>query len=726
MISPRKLGSMVPGSSRSGLRAESCEGPNRVDGLPAGSRPGDNTAESDELNLVRSIVDRALYSGDSRASALTGNEFRGSAENMSVVSAASFTGKRSRNIVSESDSDELTCPIRSRKVLRSRVIGPEKTDEGPVVLSDTSEEDTTTVRRKRRTKLLEREADLSSPNVSLTKCPDHIACENLASKSADELATLMYGWLKDMETVRTKSTNLNGRLSGHLKDRIACSRSVIRALIERVKDSGDITFLRRRNDDLAAQLREAKKEESRVNSYLAEADKKIDQLNSEIFDLRKRIGSMSLEPERSALQLESKNLDIPDGDRTPTGDEKEETEGINYRKLAGMRSMELENFARCDERISKFENLLVQMRTDLYGSIEALSSRIGTSVAAAAPSKWELPRVISDIQLVPPRTESNIQVDTYPDESATQFSDLESWTNSISKKRKQVRIAPPPTKKDLDAGNRKDDPPEVTSKRQRPPPSPGRAPQRRPPKNTAVTIRINADGPSYAEVIRQAREGVNLKDLGISNPRMRRAANGILIEIPGAEGPTKADALASHLRDVIGQNAVVSRPVVKADIRVSGIDESVSRDGLVAAIMDVGGCSADDIRVSLFRSMWDGLSLAWIKCPLVAAIKLAKSGRLCIGWSVARIEMMRSRPVQCFKCWHYGHVRNKCESELDRTNHCFKCGNPDHTSYNCRSDPYCVICADLGHATVHRIGSMACSGMTRVIASKSNPRSQSE
>jgi len=79
--------------------------------------------------------------------------------------------------------------------------------------------------------------------------------------------------------------------------------------------------------------------------------------------------------------------------------------------------------------------------------------------------------------------------------------------------------------------------------------------RKRPPKNAAVTIKTNPDGPSYAEVIRQAREAVNLKDLGIVNPRMRRA--GILIEVPGLEGSVKADALASRLRDVIGQSAVV-------------------------------------------------------------------------------------------------------------------------------------------------------------------------
>jgi len=67
---------------------------------------------------------------------------------------------------------------------------------------------------------------------------------------------------------------------------------------------------------------------------------------------------------------------------------------------------------------------------------------------------------------------------------------------------------------------------------------------------------------------------------------MRRAANGgILIEILSAEGSVKADALASRLRDVIGESAVVARPVVRADVRVSGIDKSVSKDELVVAIM---------------------------------------------------------------------------------------------------------------------------------------------
>jgi len=167
---------------------------------------------------------------------------------------------------------------------------------------------------------------------------------------------------------------------------------------------------------------------------------------------------------------------------------------------------------------------------------------------------------------------------------------------------------------------------------------------------------------------------------------------------------------------VIGSNASVSRPVVKADVKISGFDDSVIKDELITIITEVGSCLASDVRIGQFRPMRNGLNIVWAQCPLAAAIKLSRKAKINIGWSVAWVEMMRSRPVQCFKCWHFGHVRNTCNSPADRTGCCFKCDNPNHNSYNCLSDAYCVICADLGHA--HRLGSSACSALTRRMGAK--------
>jgi len=74
---------------------------------------------------------------------------------------------------------------------------------------------------------------------------------------------------------------------------------------------------------------------------------------------------------------------------------------------------------------------------------------------------------------------------------------------------------------------------------------------------------------------------------------------------------------------------------------------------------------------------------------------------------------MKAKPVQCFKCWHFGHVRNSCESSTDRTGHCFRCGGADHKSYSCSANPFCIICSDHGFETAHRLGSNVCTAMNR-------------
>jgi len=130
---------MVPGSPESGLRAESCEGSNQVDGLPASSWPGDVTAVIDNINVVRPIVDQCLGPRDPRAAALAKDDLGGSTDNMSVTSASK---KRDWDRASLSDSELENYQPRVHKVLRSRVIGPEieASNEGPIVISDSPDD----------------------------------------------------------------------------------------------------------------------------------------------------------------------------------------------------------------------------------------------------------------------------------------------------------------------------------------------------------------------------------------------------------------------------------------------------------------------------------------------------------------------------------------------------------------------------------------------------------
>jgi len=222
--------------------------------------------------------------------------------------------------------------------------------------------------------------------------------------------------------------------------------------------------------------------------------------------------------------------------------------------------------SKCDDKIARFEELLKEMRTDLYGSIEAISERINqTATAMDPPKKKGVPRIVSNIQLVSPRPTLQ-QEDPIQDET-DYCSDDEGWTEVRNRRnKKSVKIDAPPVElrrsdtdvMEVDASLNK-----IGRLMKQPLPASPNV-RWRVPRAAAVSIKANADGASYADIIKRAREAVSLKDLGIANPRMRRAANGgIIIEISGPEGAMKADTLASRLREVIGDNAAVSRSVVK-------------------------------------------------------------------------------------------------------------------------------------------------------------------
>jgi len=293
-------GTMVPGSPRSGPSAESCAEPNPVEGLPTGYPSRNATAEDSDNQLVRSIVNRYLGLGVPKAPQRVGANLD-SDDCMSVTGLSSATPrkKRIRKRESLSDTDVDGLPAKGRKVLRSRIIGTDSEEdnmEGAIILSDSPKDVAVKVRgrkaRKQKLDKLEKLDDsFESTRVIFTDCPSHLAHEDLQNKDVDEIAVIFEGWLNDMEMARFCSKKINGKFSSVLKDRIVCLRSIIKALAERVKNTGDVSYLRRRNDELASQLRESRKEESRLQAFLKEADSKVEKLSSEITELKKKISS---------------------------------------------------------------------------------------------------------------------------------------------------------------------------------------------------------------------------------------------------------------------------------------------------------------------------------------------------------------------------------------------------------------------------------------------------
>jgi len=109
-------------------------------------------------------------------------------------------------------------------------------------------------------------------------------------------------------------------------------------------------------------------------------------------------------------------------------------------------------------------------------------------------------------------------------------------------------------------------------------------------KPAVVTITSKQGGATYAEILRSAREKVSLRDLGIENTVIRRAMNGaIIIKVPEPQGRQLASSLSANLAEALGESAKVSNPVAVGELRVRGIDPSVTTEEIHAELAALSG-----------------------------------------------------------------------------------------------------------------------------------------
>ncbi|XP_047998737.1 uncharacterized protein LOC125236086 [Leguminivora glycinivorella] len=238
----------------------------------------------------------------------------------------------------------------------------------------------------------------------------------------------------------------------------------------------------------------------------------------------------------------------------------------------------------------------------------------------------------------------------------------------------------------------------------------------KPPRSAAVVLTLQpgaADrGVTYKEVMSEAKNKVQLADLDISGGlRFRRAATGAcILEIPGASSGDKADKLAEAIKQQIGEeNVRVSRPSKSAEICVTGLDESVTTEEVVAAVARTEGCTPDSIKVGETRQSFSGLGAVWVQCPVGAAQKVVSGGRLLVGWVSAQVKLLEKRPLRCYRCFRNGHVSAQCQNATDRSQSCFQCGKDGHKAAQCSAPAHCAECAAAGKPSEHRISSKACT-----------------
>lgn len=233
--------------------------------------------------------------------------------------------------------------------------------------------------------------------------------------------------------------------------------------------------------------------------------------------------------------------------------------------------------------------------------------------------------------------------------------------------------------------------------------------KRRPPRTAAVTIRGIEEKFSYADALRKLRREIALPDLDITASHVRKLIGGrVIIEISGADKTQKAEALKKKIAEVLGDSAKVTRPVVKGEVRLIGLDDSIVPEEVADVVAEAGGCKSDEVKVGMIRSMSSELFTVWAQCPFAAAIKAAKPGKIKIEWTITKIDLLKARQAQCFRCWRKGHLKAQCQSEIDRSDICYRCGIGGHQATSCVNPINCALCQSKGKDASHRVGSASC------------------
>ncbi|CAK9834518.1 hypothetical protein ANTRET_LOCUS11035 [Anthophora retusa] len=300
--------------------------------------------------------------------------------------------------------------------------------------------------------------------------------------------------------------------------------------------------------------------------------------------------------------------------------------------------------------------------------------------------------------------------------SASEAGPRETWATVVGRKAAKQKTVAPPTQKAPDKGAKKVGGDKGKAGVRKAAPAPQRLP--RVPRTAAVSLTVPPGAKlTYGEAIRAARQKLDLpKEVGLEAVRYKRAVTGaLLMQVPGPEGAAKADTLAEKLREALeGTGVKITRPTKRAELRVTGLDDSVTPKEVADAIAAAGACKPEDVRTGQIRSAPSGLGTLWVSCPLLAANTVAKAGRIRVGWSSARVAVLAARPLQCYRCLQVGHVRQRCTGDVDRSGRCYNCGATGHTAGKCPAEaPNCPLCADLGRPAGHRLGSKACSPPTR-------------
>lgn len=211
----------------------------------------------------------------------------------------------------------------------------------------------------------------------------------------------------------------------------------------------------------------------------------------------------------------------------------------------------------------------------------------------------------------------------------------------------------------------------------------------------AFLIKARDESHSYADILRRVKQDLPESEAEGNIEKIRRTASGQLLIVLNKNIGDKLEPLHTKMTEMLKEEADVIRKTQETDLDIRDIEETSTREDVLAALDKVSpGIAKGSVRS--LRKGYGGTLTAAVRLPIEIARKImGERGRLRVGLVNCRVREV-NRPPKCFKCWHFGHVSVQCKSRVDRSKCCVKCGAEGHKVAECKNEAKCLLCLERG------------------------------
>ena len=182
---------------------------------------------------------------------------------------------------------------------------------------------------------------------------------------------------------------------------------------------------------------------------------------------------------------------------------------------------------------------------------------------------------------------------------------------------------------------------------------------------------------SYAEILKVMKAKINPQNSGEEILSLRKTRRQDILLVIRKGGDVSAFEKAFDL--AVGEKADVKFLVSKRTLEVRDLDETVTRNEVVAALCIALGKPDLRDQCRLYKR-FGGVQTAVVRLTEANARSLLGLGRLRVGWVNCRIRE-NVEVTWCFKCQGYGHVSRGCTLP-GRKDACWRC-----VAKECKASP---------------------------------------